>query len=181
MDNKGPTRTPYGSAYHSPSVTLAKKSPELWEDAQRRGTSRNGSNMPSAERMKDYLMGQLDKYKGEILDARKEWIQDHYGTMGVINPNRKGDAHRQEFDKLVIDKFNSLSKQQTHINIDDTMVDQNVMKAVKSLQGLYDTRIDLGKNSSSLFGGSTERNLIEDGWYSVDDEFHRLVDPDCLS
>ena len=147
--------------------------------SQSRYNSRNGSNMPSAERMKDYLMGQLDKYKGEILDARKEWIQDHYGTMGVINPNRKGDAHRQEFDKLVIDKFNSLSKQQTHINIDDTMVDQNVMKAVKSLQGLYDTRIDLGKNSSSLFGGSTERNLIEDGWYSVDDEFHRLIDPDA--
>ena len=178
-DNKWLTRTPYGAAHHSPSVTLAKKAPELWEDAQRRGTSRNGSNMPSAERMKDYLMGQLDKYKGDILDARKEWIRDHYGTMGVINPNRKGDAHRQEFDKLVIDKFNSLSKQQTHINIDDTMVDQNVMKAVKSLQGLYDTRIDLGKNSSSLFGGSTERNLIEDGWYPVDDEFHRLIDPDA--
>lgn len=179
MDNKLLTRTPYGAAYHSPSMTLAKKASELWEDAQRRGTSRNGSNMPSAERMKDYLMGQLDKYKGEILDARKEWIRDHYGTMGVINPFRKGDAHRQEFDKLVIDKFNSLSKQQTHINIDDKMVDQNVMKAVKSLQNLYDTRIDLGKNSSSIFGGSMERNLIEDGWYSVDDEFHRLVDPDA--
>lgn len=179
MDNTALTRTPYGAAYHSPSMTLAKKASELWEDAQRRGTSRNGSNMPSAERMKDYLMGQLDKYKGEILDARKEWIRDHYGTMGVINPFRKGDAHRQEFDKLVIDKFNSLSKQQTHINIDDKMVDQNVMKAVKSLQGLYDTRIDLGKNSSSIFGGSMERNLIEDGWYSVDDEFHRLVDPDA--
>lgn len=179
MDNTLLTRTPYGAAYHSPSMTLAKKASELWEDAQRRGTSRNGSNMPSAERMKDYLMGQLDKYKGEILDARKEWIRDHYGTMGVINPYRKGDAHRQEFDKLVIDKFNSLSKQQTHINIDDTMVDQNVMKAVKSLQNLYDTRIDLGKNSSSIFGGSMERNLIEDGWYSVDDEFHRLVDPDA--
>lgn len=179
MDNTMLTRTPYGAAYHSPSMTLAKKASELWEDAQRRGTSRNGSNMPSAERMKDYLMGQLDKYKGEILDARKEWIRDHYGTMGVINPYRKGDAHRQEFDKLVIDKFNSLSKQQTHINIDDKMVDQNVMKAVKSLQGLYDTRIDLGKNSSSIFGGSMERNLIEDGWYSVDDEFHRLVDPDA--
>nr|UWG83907.1 MAG: tail lysozyme [Bacteriophage sp.] len=179
MDNTALTRTPYGAAYHSPSMTLAKKASELWEDAQRRGTSRNGSNMPSAERMKDYLMGQLDKYKGEILDARKEWIRDHYGTMGVINPYRKGDAHRQEFDKLVIDKFNSLSKQQTHINIDDTMVDKNVMKAVKSLQNLYDTRIDLGKNSSSIFGGSMERNLIEDGWYSVDDEFHRLVDPDA--
>lgn len=179
MDNKLLTRTPYGAAYHSPSMTLAKKASELWEDAQRRGTSRNGSNMPSAERMKDYLMGQLDKYKGEILDARKEWIRDHYGTMGVINPFRKGDAHRQEFDKLVIDKFNSLSKQQTHINMDDKMVDQNVMKAVKSLQNLYDTRIDLGKNSSSIFGGSVERNLIEDGWYSVDDEFHRLVDPDA--
>lgn len=179
MDNKMLTRTPYGAAYHSPSVTLAKKASELWEDAQRRGTSRNYSNMPSAERMKDYLMGQLDKYKGEILDARKEWIRDHYGTMGVINPFRKGDAHRKEFDKLVIDKFNSLSKQQTHINIDDKMVDQNVMKAVKSLQNLYDTRIDLGKNSSSIFGGSMERNLIEDGWYSVDDEFHRLVDPDA--
>lgn len=179
MDNKALTRTPYGAAYHSPSMTLAKKASELWEDAQRRGTSRNGSNMPSAERMKDYLMGQLDKYKGEILDARKEWIRDHYGTMGVITPFRKGDAHRQEFDQLVIDKFNSLSKQQTHINIDDKMVDQNVMKAVKSLQNLYDTRIDLGKHSSSLFGGSTERNLIENGWYSVDDEFHRLVDPDA--
>ena len=179
MDNKLLTRTPYGAAYHSPSMTLAKKASELWEDAQRRGTSRNGSNMPSAERMKDYLMGQLDKYKGEILDARKEWIRDHYGTMGVINPYRKGDAHRQEFDKLVIDKFNSLSKQQTHINIDDKMVDQNVMKAVKSLQNLFDTRIGLGKNSSSIFGGSMERNLIEDGWYSVDDEFHRLVDPDA--
>ena len=179
MDNTVLTRTPYGAAYHSPSVTLAKKASELWEDAQRRGTSRNGSNMPSAERMKNYLMGQLDKYKGEILDARKEWIRDHYGTMGVINPFRKGDAHRQEFDKLVIDKFNSLSKQQTHINIDDNLVDQNVMKAVKSLQGLYDTRIDLGKNSSSIFGGSIERNLIEDGWYSVDDEFHRLIDPDA--
>lgn len=179
MDNTMLTRTPYGAAYHSPSMTLAKKASELWEDAQRRGTSRNGSNMPSAERMKDYLMGQLDKYKGEILDARKEWIRDHYGTMGVINPYRKGDAHRQEFDKLVIDKFNSLSKQQTHINIDDKMVDQNVMKAVKSLQNLYDTRVDLGKNSSSIFGGSMERNLIEDGWYSVDDEFHRLVDPDA--
>lgn len=179
MDNTALTRTPYGAAYHSPSMTLAKKASELWEDAQRRGTSRNGSNMPSAERMKDYLMGQLDKYKGEILDARKEWIRDHYGTMGVLNPFRKGDAHRQEFDKLVIDKFNSLSKQQTHINIDDKMVDQNVLKAVKSLQNLYDTRIDLGKNSSSIFGGSMERNLIEDGWYSVDDEFHRLVDPDA--
>lgn len=179
MDNTALTRTPYGAAYHSPSMTLAKKASELWEDAQRRGTSRNGSNMPSAERMKDYLMGQLDKYKGEILDARKEWIRDHYGTMGVLNPFRKGDAHRQEFDKLVIDKFNNLSKQQTHINIDDKMVDQNVMKAVKSLQNLYDTRIDLGKNSSSIFGGSMERNLIEDGWYSVDDEFHRLVDPDA--
>ena len=179
MDNKMLTRTPYGAAYHSPSTTLAKKASELWEDAQRRGTSRNGSNMPSAERMKDYLMGQLDKYKGEILDARKEWIHEHYGTLGVINPFRKGDAHRQEFDKLVIDKFNSLSKQQTHINIDDNLVDQNVMKAVKSLQGLYDTRIDLGKNSSSIFGGSIERNLIEDGWYSVDDEFHRLIDPDA--
>lgn len=179
MDNTMLTRTPYGAAYHSPSMALAKKASELWEDAQRRGTSRNGSNMPSAERMKDYLMGQLDKYKGEILDARKEWIRDHYGTMGVINPYRKGDAHRQEFDKLVIDKFNSLSKQQTHINIDDKMVDQNVMKAVKSLQNLYDTRVDLGKNSSSIFGGSMERNLIEDGWYSVDDEFHRLVDPDA--
>lgn len=179
MDNKLLTRTPYGAAYHSPSMTLAKKASELWEDAQRRGTSRNGSNMPSAERMKDYLMGQLDKYKGEILDARKEWIRDHYGAMGVINPYRKGDAHRQEFDKLVIDKFNSLSKQQTHINIDDKMVDQNVMKAVKSLQNLFDTRIGLGKNSSSIFGGSMERNLIEDGWYSVDDEFHRLVDPDA--
>ena len=74
MDNTLLTRTPYGAAYHSPSMTLAKKASELWEDAQRRGTSRNGSNMPSAERMKDYLMGQLDKYKGEILDARKEWI-----------------------------------------------------------------------------------------------------------
>lgn len=179
MDNTALTRTPYGAAYHSPSITLANKASELWEDAQRRGTSRNGSNMPSAERMKNYLMGQLDKYKGEILDARKEWIRDHYGTMGVINPFRKGDAHRQEFDKLVIDKFNSLSKQQTHINIDDNLVDQNVMKAVKSLQGLYDTRIDLGKNSSSIFGGSIERNLIEDGWYSVDDEFHRLIDPDA--
>lgn len=179
MDNTALTRTPYGAAYHSPSTTLAKKASELWEDAQRRGTSRNGSNMPSAERMKGYLIGQLDKYKGEILDARKEWIRDHYGTMGVITPFRKGDAHRQEFDKLVIDKFNSLSKQQTHINIDDKMVDQNVMKAVKSLQNLYATRIDLGKNSSSIFGGSMERNLIEDGWYSVDDEFHRLVAPDA--
>lgn len=179
MDNKLLTRTPFGAAYHSPSMTLAKKASELWEDAQRRGASRNGSNMPSAERMKDYLIGQLDKYKGEILDARKEWIRDHYGTMGVINPNRKGDAHRQEFDKLVIDKFNSLSKQQTHINIDDKMVDQNVMKAVESLQGLYDARIDLGKNSSSLFGGMPDRNLIEDEWYTVDDEFHRLVDPDA--
>lgn len=179
MDNTVLTRTPYGAAYHSPSVTLAKKASELWEDAQRRGTSRNGSNMPSAERMKDYLNVQLSKYTNDILDARKEWIRDHYGTLGVINPFRKGDAHRQEFDKLVIDKFNSLSKQQTHINIDDNLVDQNVMKAVKSLQGLYDTRIDLGKNSSSIFGGSIERNLIEDGWYSVDDEFHRLIDPDA--
>lgn len=179
MDNTLLTRTPFGASYHSPSMTLAKKASELWEDAQRRGVSRNGSDMPSAERMKDYIIGQLDKYKGAILDARKEWIRDHYGTMGVINPFHKGDAHRQEFDKLVIDKFNNLSKQQTHISIDDSMVDQNVMKAVKSLQELYDTRIDLGKNSSSIFGGSTDRNLIEDGWYSTDDEFHRLVDPDA--
>lgn len=179
MDNTLLTRTPFGASYHSPSMTLAKKASELWEDAQRRGVSRNGSDMPSAERMKDYIIGQLDKYKGAILDARKEWIREHYGTIGVINPFRKGDAHRQEFDKLVIDKFNSLSKQQTHISIDDSMVDPNVMKAVKSLQELYDTRIDLGKNSSSIFGGSTDRNLIEDGWYSTDDEFHRLVDPDA--
>lgn len=173
------TRTPFGVGYHSPSPTLAKKTAELWEDAQRRGATRNGSIMPSAERMKMAIMSELNKPVWGMLDARQNWIKNHYGVTGVVTPFKGGDAHRSEFDKLVIDTFNNRSTQGTHINIDDALVDDDVLKAVKYLEELYKTRIDVGRESASIFGGNLKNNLIEKEWYAVDGEFHRLIDVDA--
>ncbi|AXB82002.1 phage tail tip lysozyme [Megasphaera hexanoica] len=178
MDYGAFTKTPYGVASRSPSPTLARKASSLLEDAQRRGKERT-SNMLSAERQSQYLRSQLMKYEGAVLDARQQWIKDHYGVLGAINPFRGGDAHRQEFNKLVIDTFNHESKQGTLIDIDDSLIDDSVHKAVKALQDMYDARIELGKNSASMFGGDRKLNLIEKDWYAVDDEFHRLIDPDA--
>lgn len=178
MDNTWLTRTPFGATFHSPSPTLSRWAARIWEDAQRRGASREGSTMMSAERIRGAIAEQINKPLYAILDARQQWIKDHYGTLGVVNPFRGGDAHRLEFDKMVIDLFNHESKQATHINIDENMVDASVRKAVDELKKLYDLRIEMGKHSSSLFGGERENNLIDKYWYSVDDEFHRLVDID---
>lgn len=179
MDNSFLTRTPFGVGYHSPSPTLAKKTAELWEDAQRRGATRNGSAMPSAERMKMAILSKINKPVWGILDARQNWIKNHYGVTGVVTPFKGGDAHRLEFNKLVIDTFNNRSTQGTHINIDDALVDDDVLKAVKYLEELYQTRIDVGRESASIFGGNLKNNLIEKEWYAVDGEFHRLIDVDA--
>lgn len=179
MDNSFLTRTPFGVGYHSPSPTLAKKTAELWEDAQRRGATRNGSAMPSAERMKMAILSKINKPVWGILDARQNWIKNHYGVTGVVTPFKGGDAHRLEFNKLVIDTFNNRSTQGTHINIDDALVDDDVLKAVKYLEELYQTRIDVGRESASIFGGNLKNNLIEKEWYTVDGEFHRLIDVDA--
>ena len=178
MDNTWLTRTPFGTSFHSPSPTLSRWASRIWEDAQRRGAKREGSNMMSAERIRGAIVEQINKPLYAILDARQQWIKDHYGTLGVVNPFRGGDAHRLEFDKMVIDLFNHESKQATHINLDESMIDENVRKAVESLKRLYDTRVDIGKRSSTMFGGDRVDNLIDKHWYSVDDEFHRLVDID---
>ncbi|WP_288878673.1 phage tail tip lysozyme [Megasphaera massiliensis] len=179
MDSALLTRTPFGTGYHSPSPTLAKKTAELWEDAQRRGATRNGSAMPSAERMKMAILSKINKPVWGILDARQSWIKNHYGVTGVVTPFKGGDAHRSEFDKLVIDIFNKRSTQRTNINIDDALVDDDVMKAVKHLEELYQTRIDVGMESASIFGGKIKNNLVEQEWYPVSSEFHRLVDVDA--
>lgn len=177
MDYGAFTKTPFGIFFHSPSPTLSKRAADLFEDAQMRGVKRT-DNMMTVERMSEVLRNTLMKPVLEMQDARYQWIKDHYGTWGAISPFKGGNAHRLEFDKLVMDVFNHESKQATTIDIDEALVDKNVRKAVDALKRLYKDRIDLGQKSSSMFGGKADRNLIDADWYSVDDEFHRLVDTD---
>jgi len=171
------TRTPFGFFLHSVSPTLSRMSTSIFEDPQMRGVPKI-TNMPSAERMTDYFRGQLQPYVQNILQARQDWVKQNYGAIGAYNPFR-ADNRRLPFDKMVIDNFNHEYRGTTISKAVSDQIDDNVRKATAELKKFWDARIDLGKSSGTLFSGKEENNLIENIWYPVNNEFHRLIDRDC--
>ena len=171
------TRTPFGFFLHSVSPTLSRMSTSIFEDPQMRGVHKI-TNMPSAERMTDYFRGQLQPYVQNILQARQDWVKQNYGAIGAYNPFR-ADNRRLPFDKMVIDNFNHEYRGTTISKAVSDQIDDNVRKATAELKKFWDARIDLGKSSGTLFSGKEENNLIENIWYPVNNEFHRLIDRDC--
>lgn len=154
-----------GLGLNSVSNTLRKWTPRLWEDPRGRGLG--DAQTITAETHKHQIVQQLSKPYLEYCQIRQQYCGNNW-LKRILN----AEAGHKQFDKLTTDAYNQKYGKNTAITQE---YPKEIWDAVEKIHEYRIKQIEIGKGSSKNVG-SKNKNLIDEDWYSVDDELWRITD-----
>lgn len=154
-----------GLGLNSVSNTLRKWTPRLWEDPRGRGLG--DVHTITAETHKQQIIQQLSKPYLEYCKIRQQYCGNNW-LKRILN----AEAGHKQFDKLTTDAYNQKYGGNSAITYE---YPKEIWEAVEKIHEYRMKQIELGKKSSTNVG-SRNKNLIDEDWYSVDDEMWRITD-----